>query len=175
MLSFLSAFFLSCRCNEPHKRCSFIFLLVCFPFGCILKREVLLGRGDLTVSLTFVLCHGHIFDSRAGSQGLWCVLVVFFLFIYSWLCWAFSSAGERGLLSSCGVQAFCCRAFSLVAEHGFQSAGSVAQAYSPHGMWGLPGPGNEPVSPALAGGFLTTGPPGKPRNCGFDPRLECGS
>ncbi|KAG5201712.1 hypothetical protein JEQ12_004475 [Ovis aries] len=37
------------------------------------------------------------------------------------------------------------------AEHGFQSAGSVAQAYSPHGMWGLPGPGNEPVSPALAG------------------------
>ena len=30
-------------------------------------------------------------------------------------------------------------------------------------MWGLPGPGLEPVSPALAGGFLTTAPPGKPR------------
>ena len=29
-------------------------------------------------------------------------------------------------------------------------------------MWGLPGPGLEPVSPALAGGFLTTAPPGKP-------------
>ena len=29
------------------------------------------------------------------------------------------------------------------------------------GMWGLPGPGLEPVSPALAGGFLTTVPPGK--------------
>ena len=26
----------------------------------------------------------------------------------------------------------------------------------------LPGPGTEPVSPALAGGFLTTEPPGKP-------------
>ena len=30
------------------------------------------------------------------------------------------------------------------------------------GMWDLPGPGLEPVSPALAGRFLTTAPPGKP-------------
>ena len=29
-------------------------------------------------------------------------------------------------------------------------------------MWDLPEPGLEPVSPALAGGFLTTAPPGKP-------------
>ena len=28
-------------------------------------------------------------------------------------------------------------------------------------MWDLPGPGLEPVSPALAGRFLTTTPPGK--------------
>ena len=28
-------------------------------------------------------------------------------------------------------------------------------------MWDLPRPGIKPVSPALAGGFLTTGPPGK--------------
>ena len=28
-------------------------------------------------------------------------------------------------------------------------------------MWDLPGPGIEPVSPALAGRFLTTVPPGK--------------
>ena len=28
-------------------------------------------------------------------------------------------------------------------------------------MWDLPGPGLEPVSPALAGGFLTTVPPEK--------------
>ena len=28
-------------------------------------------------------------------------------------------------------------------------------------MWDLPGPEIEPVSPALAGGFLTTVPPGK--------------
>ena len=30
-------------------------------------------------------------------------------------------------------------------------------------MWDFPGPGLEPVSPALAGGFLTTAPPGKPK------------
>ena len=31
-------------------------------------------------------------------------------------------------------------------------------------MWDLPGPEHELVSPALAGGFLTTGPPEKPPN-----------
>ena len=30
-----------------------------------------------------------------------------------------------------------------------------------HGIWDLPGPGIEPMSSALAGEFLTTGPPGK--------------
>ena len=34
-------------------------------------------------------------------------------------------------------------------------------------MWDLPGPGLEPVSPALAGGFLTTAPPGKPLKLNF--------
>ena len=33
-------------------------------------------------------------------------------------------------------------------------------------MWDLPGPGLEPVSPALAGEFLTTAPPGKPYTVG---------
>ena len=32
-------------------------------------------------------------------------------------------------------------------------------------MWDLPGPGLKPMSPALAGGFLTTAPPGK--SCTF--------
>ena len=34
-------------------------------------------------------------------------------------------------------------------------------------MWNLPGPGIEPVFPALAGGFLTTGPPGRFRSSIF--------
>ena len=34
-------------------------------------------------------------------------------------------------------------------------------------MWDLPAPGIEPLSPALAGGFFTTGPPGKPQASGL--------
>ena len=36
-------------------------------------------------------------------------------------------------------------------------------------MWDLPRPGLQPVSPALAGGFLTTVPPGKSHN--FHPTM----
>ena len=47
-----------------------------------------------------------------------------------------------------------------VAEHvGTSSWG--AQALLVHGVWNLPGPGIESVSPALAGGFLSSSPPGK--------------
>ena len=35
-------------------------------------------------------------------------------------------------------------------------------------MWNLPGPGIEPVSPALAGGFFTTEPSGKPAELCFE-------
>ena len=54
---------------------------------------------------------------------------------------------------------------SLVAEHRLQtrrlsSCGTRAQL--PRGMWDLPRPGLEPVSPALAGRLPTTAPPGKP-------------
>ena len=37
-------------------------------------------------------------------------------------------------------------------------------------MWGLPGPGIELTSPALAGGFLTTGSPGKSGTSDFKRR-----
>ena len=33
--------------------------------------------------------------------------------------------------------------------------------WAPHSLWNLPKPGMEPRSPALAGGFLTAGPPRK--------------
>ena len=56
-------------------------------------------------------------------------------------------------------------AASPVGEHKLQtrrlsSCGSRAQLL--RGMWDLPRPGLEPVSPALAGRFSTTAPPGKP-------------
>ena len=38
-------------------------------------------------------------------------------------------------------------------------------------MWDLPGLGLKPMSPALAGGFLTTEPPGKSPEFKFD--YEC--
>ena len=46
---------------------------------------------------------------------------------------------------------------------GFSSCDAWAQL--PHGMWGLLQPGIKLMLPALADGFLTTGPPEKsPRN-----------
>ena len=50
------------------------------------------------------------------------------------------------------------------------SCGTWAQL--PQGLWVLPDPGVKPTSSALAGGFLTTGPPGKSNTvvlilCGF--------
>ena len=78
---------------------------------------------------------------------------------------AFSSCGERGPLFI-AVRGPLTIVASLVAEHRLQtrrlsSCGSRAQLL--HGMWDLPRPGLEPVSPALARIFPTTAPPGKPR------------
>ena len=77
---------------------------------------------------------------------------------------AFSSCGEWGPLFI-AVHGPLTIAASLVAEHRLQtrrlsSCGSWAQPLC--GMWDLPRPGLEPVSPALAGRFSTTAPPGKP-------------
>ena len=58
---------------------------------------------------------------------------------------------------------------SVVVAHRLSSCGSQALECSScdtwalllRGMWDLPGPGLKSMSPALAGGFLTTVPPGK--------------
>ena len=77
---------------------------------------------------------------------------------------AFSSCGKRGPLFI-AVRGPLIIAASLVAERRLQTrrlsnCGSWDQLL--RGMWDLPRPGLEPVSPALAGRFLTTAPPGKP-------------
>ena len=76
----------------------------------------------------------------------------------------FSSCGERGPLFI-AVRGPLTIAASPVAEHRLQTrrlsnCGSRAQFL--RGMWDSPRPGLEPVSPALAGRFSTTVPPGKP-------------
>ena len=47
-----------------------------------------------------------------------------------------------------------------VLGHGLNSFDAQAQLL--RGVWDPPGPGIKPVFPALAGGFFTTEPPGKP-------------
>ena len=77
---------------------------------------------------------------------------------------AFSSCSKWGPLFI-AVRGPLAVAASPVAEHRLQTCrlsncGSRAQLFC--GMWDLPRPGLEPVSPALAGRFSTTAPPGKP-------------
>ena len=118
------------------------------------------------------------------NSNVWClnlkiqninIYLLFFIFIYLFVylflvvlglrfcARASSSCGKRGPLFIV-VRGPLTVAASLVAEHRLQtrrlsSCGSRAQLL--RGMWDLPRPGLEPVSPALAGRFSTTAPPGK--------------
>ena len=72
--------------------------------------------------------------------------------VYFWLRWVFivaqasSSCSEWGVTTRCGVRA------CLAVEHRLSSCGT--QALLLQGMRDLPGPGIEPMFPALAGGFF---------------------
>ena len=114
---------------------------------------------------------------------VFCWFFKLYLFIYFWLLWVFVVACSLSLVAaSRGNSSLRCSGFSLqwllllrstgsrhmgfiscglwAVEHRLSSCG--AWAYLLCGMWDLPGPGFEPMSPALAGGFLTIAPPGKP-------------
>ena len=115
-----------------------------------------------------------------GSPGLFFFffLNLFNLFIFgcvgsSFLCKGFLQLWQAGATLHCGARASI--AASLVAEHRLQtrrlsSCGSRAQLL--RGIWDLPRPGLEPVSPELAGAFSTTAPPGKPPGPLFN-RVVC--
>ena len=103
------------------------------------------------------------------------MLLILFIYLY------FGSAGSSilgGLFSACGAWASrcggfsCCQAQALgpvgfsscssqALDHRLNSGAALAQLLQ--GMWDLPGSVIEPTSPALAGGFFTTEPPGRPR------------
>ena len=104
------------------------------------------------------------------------------LFIYLFIFGCVGSSVRARALSSCGkwgplfilvrgplfiaVRGPLTIAAPPVAGHRLQtrrlsSCGSRAQVL--RGTWDLPRPGLEPVSPALAGRFSTTAPPGKPK------------
>ena len=98
-------------------------------------------------------------------------LIIIYLFIYClavlglrFCARASSSCGKQGPLFI-AVRGPLTVTASLVVGHRLQtrrlsSCGSRVQLL--HDMWDLPRPGLEPVSPALAGRFSTTAPPGKP-------------
>ena len=95
-----------------------------------------------------------------GIMGL--LLEIFnFLFIGRTHCCvqSFSSVESRGYPLAVVQSLLICGSFSYCGAWALAQAGTVAL-----GLWDLPRPGIEPVSPALQGRFLTTGPPGKPRD-----------
>ena len=128
----------------------------------------------VVTSVVFLHVMSH-FDSFPHS-------ILFFKFIYLWLHWVFVAVHGLSLAAaSGGYSSLWCTGFSLWwllllqsmgSRHtGFSSSGlralegrlssCGAWAQLLHGMWDLPRPGIEPMSPALAGRFLTTVPPGQ--------------
>ena len=138
----------------------------------ILMAQKVLRHWQLACVKGVRMLHGSVFK---------CFLFVclfFYVFIYLFmavlgLCFcarAFSSCGKWGplFIAVCGPLTV---ATSLVVEHRLQTrrlsnCGSRAQPL--RGMWDPPRPGLEPVSPALAGRFSATAPPGKPSSSVFD-------
>ena len=98
------------------------------------------------------------------DNGPFTFFLIYFIFYLS-AHWVFIAACSLSLaVESRGcplvvVHSLLTVAASLIMEHGLW--GRPAQL--PCGLWDLPRPGIEPVSPALQGRFLTTGPPGKAR------------
>ena len=121
-------------------------------------------------------------------------LFCFFLFIYFWLHWVFVAVcGLSPVVASGDHPSLWCAGLSLRWPLPLQSKGSRRAGFSSYGlqalecrlsscgtwawllcgMWDLPRPGLEPMSPALAGGFLTTASPGKSQNlCHLDVTLH---
>ena len=103
-------------------------------------------------------------------------------------CAGFSLVAASGGYSSCGAQAshssgFWFQGTSAAAAHELSSYGSQPLEHRLNGYgawaellptkWDLPGLGIKPVSPALAGGFFTTGPPRKLLHSPLDLAEHC--
>ena len=131
-----------------------------FPFLCNLF---------ILVALVFVAVCGlsSVVGSGGSSLVRWLPITVASLVAHRlWLwgvgapIWCAGSLLRWLLLWSTGSR---CRGFS---------SGS-AWTQLPGGMWHPPGPGIEPVSPALAGGLLSTVPPEKSPVLSFFKKLRC--
>ena len=100
----------------------------------------------------------------------------FFKFYYVfWLCWVSIAGCQRPLVAVHGDCSLAVAMASPVVGHkppGLQSSVAAVPPALEHrlgscgaqlllGMWDLPGLGNKPEAPALAGRFFTTEPPGR--------------
>ena len=120
---------------------SFFFKFILFNlfiFGCV---------GSLLLHTGFLQLRQAGATLRRGAQASHCGG---FSCCGAWALGAWASVVVARRLSSCG---------SWAPERRLSSCGACAQLL--RGMWDLPGPGLEPMSPALAGRCLTTAPPGK--------------
>ena len=120
-------------------------------------------------------------QSPLQTKSFFIIIIYLFIFIFMavlglrFCARAFSICGKWGPLFF-AVRGPLTIAASLVAEHRLQTrrlsnCGSRAQLL--RGMRDPPRPGLEPVSPALAGRFSTTAPPGKPEKIFFKNKNNC--
>ena len=120
----------------------------------------------------------------SGLLAFFFINLFIYLFIYLFLAVlglrfcarAFSGCGEWGPLFI-GVRGPLTVVDSLLPSTGSRRASSAVVAQGlvaplTKGMWDLPRPGLEPMSPALAGRFSTTAPPGKPNISGLNTMIE---
>ena len=128
---------LSCRCFIYFF---FLFFFLQFVAFCFIYFLFLAALGLFCCTRAFSSC------SEQGYSSLQCAGVSL-----RWLLLLQSTGSRCTGFSSCGSRAL---------EHRLSSCGARTQLLQ--GMWDLPGPGLEPMSHALAGGFLTTASPGKP-------------
>ena len=128
----------------------------------------------------------QLFSVYPQKWNCWIMLILFLTFFFfnfifgcigsSLLCVGLSLVVASGGYSSLRCEGFSLRWLLLLqsmgSRHaGFSSCGTRAELL--RGMWDLPGPGLEPVSPALAGRFSTTAPPGRPHSWLFEEPPSC--
>ena len=145
------------------------FIFLCF--SVILHKIVLFHQQKFSVTAKFITA------KNIWWGGGFLKFIYLFVFIFgcvgsSLLRTGFLQLQRAGATLCCGAWAFCCSGFcccrawalgawaSVVVAHGLSSCGLWGQLLC--GTQALPGPGIEPVTPALAGRFLTTVPPRKP-------------
>ena len=119
--------------------------------------------------LRFLFSFGRLFPLSSFFFFFFLSICFLNLFIYGcvglrFCARAFSSCGKRGPLFI-AMRGPLTIVASPVVEHRLQTrrlSNCGSRAYSLRDTWDLPRAGLEPVSPASAGRFSTTAPPGKP-------------